>query len=35
MQVPWFDFQFNRPLGIGLVIGLVLGAFLRTVFLQG
>lgn len=31
MQFPWFEFNFNRTLGIGLVIGVVLGAFLRTV----
>lgn len=30
MQTPWFDFGMTRSLGTGLLIGLVLGAFLRA-----
>jgi len=31
VQVPWFDFPFSKSLGIGVVIGLVLGAAVRTI----
>jgi len=34
MMVPWFEFGLSRALLRGIVIGLVLGVFLRTVILH-
>lgn len=33
MQTPWFEFGLSRSLGAGVLIGLVLGAFLRSLLL--
>ncbi|GEM_PF-5849644 len=35
MIAPWFDFNPNRALVRGILIGLVLGVFVRTILLRG
>ena len=34
MKISWFDFTPNRALTYGLIIGLVLGALVRTILLS-